>query len=196
MKKNKIFLVTGIVLLLLTIFPNQASAETYYTFNRHVITWNIENIWYYVDSSVSSYYTYLISRGADNWVHTGVGYNKLYPLTKTTNKTLSAVDFYSKSLPYNTLGTTTMYKRVNGNAVVVNPENENWLFAEIVLDENQLNTFEERLRLVCIVHELGHAWGLAHNPNVYSVMWPNTDMDSSVTGVMAIDNETFNYLYP
>lgn len=101
MKKTKmISLSLGILLLLLVIFPTQTKAEKYYTFNRHKMTWNVENIWYYVDSSVSSYYTYLISRAADNWVHTGVGYNKLYPLTKTTNITLSAVDFSNTGLAY------------------------------------------------------------------------------------------------
>ncbi|HIQ93805.1 TPA: matrixin family metalloprotease [Candidatus Ventrenecus stercoripullorum] len=197
MKKIRTFFVSGIILLLLTIVPIQAHATTYYTYNNHVITWNVENIWYYVDSSVSSYYTYLILRGTDNWVHTGVGYNRLYPLTRTTNISLSAVDFYSYGLQPNTLAITTVYKRVNGQAVAVNPNNENWLFAEIAFDENQMNTYEERLRLVGVVHELGHAWGLAHNPDTHSVMyWNASDMDSSVTGVTSIDNATFNYLYP
>lgn len=190
---------------LLGIIPSFVNASeitprtTYYTFG-HKITWNIENIWYYVDSSASSYSS-LIAESADNWVHTGHGYNKLYPFIATTNKTLSAADFYNKSLGSNTLGVTWMYKRVNGNAIRVNGSNgaptENWLFCEIELNPSLLNNYSYKLRKNVVVHEMGHCFGLAHNPSNKTVMYPYANgLDSSVNGVTAVDNQTFNYIYP
>jgi len=82
-------------------------------------TWNIEDIWYYLDSTAVGY-SGTISGAANNWVHTGHGYNKLYPNTRTTNKYNSAIDFYSTNGPKNSyVAQTTLFKRVNGNPVVV-----------------------------------------------------------------------------
>ena len=60
------------------------------------LIWNIESIYYYVDSSANSFVT-PIANAAYNWVYTGYGWNNLYPNSRTYNITYSAIDIYGYS---------------------------------------------------------------------------------------------------
>ena len=59
----------------------------------HDLIWNIESVYYYINSSATSYAT-PIGSAAYNWVHTGYGWNNLYPNTRTYNISNSTIDIY------------------------------------------------------------------------------------------------------
>jgi hypothetical protein len=79
------------------------------------LTWNIESIYYYVDSSANSYVTPIAS-AANNWVYTGYGYNRLYPNRRTTNVSNSAIDIFGYNSNDNTNGFTAFFARTNGTS--------------------------------------------------------------------------------
>ena len=45
-----------------------------------------------------------------------------------------------------------------------------------------------------MIHEMGHAFGLAHSSSLYSVMYPGI-YSSYVSTVQKEDHDTINYLY-
>lgn len=141
------------------------------------------------------------------WVYTGWGYNKLYPNTRTYNKTNSAVDFYASNDGRNgVLASTTLYKRVNGNPVIVTwrylsdrvnsaVPTESWLFSEIHINNDVFQDYNFTVRQGTIAHEFGHAWGLGHNnENVNSIMC-SVGYGRVAQTVQQVDQDAFNRLY-
>lgn len=163
------------------------------------LTWNIANIYYWLDSSCVNYND-LISNAASNWVNTGYGWNNLYPATKTTNISASAIDIYEINTysDGSTLAYTTFFKRQNGTtgaAIGVNPSAENWLFNEIHLVRSTLNSLSRGDRQATIAHEIGHCWGLAHyNSNPNSIMC-QFGSGRAVVFVQECDHNAFKSLY-
>ncbi len=207
MKKLRYWLI-GLLLIIgsLGVIP-AASAATMPAYGNYKLTWNIESIYYYIDQSAPGY-SGTIAAAANNWVYTGLGYNKLYPNTRTYNKTNSAVDFYAAFYGnYAFTAMTETYKRVNGNAVSVGwvevPNRtgtgvpaENYLFAEIHINNDIFDGYTDfNQRQGIIAHEFGHAWGLGHNPeNPNSIMY-NWDSRNVYT-IQQVDQDAFNALYP
>lgn len=114
-------------------FKTQVSAVTYPAYGQYKLTWNIENVYYYLDSSATQY-SGTIANAANNWVYTGLGYNKLWPNTRIYDILGTTVDIYA----YNEGKTgreayTATFKWVNGVQTNVpwglghNPENRNSL---------------------------------------------------------------------
>ena len=169
------------------------------------LLWNIESIYYYVDSS-ASIYTSTIADAAYNWVYTGYGWNNLYPNTQTSNKYYSAIDFYSFYSPpvliegkwVITLGETTHYAReygTYGDPHIVNADTEDWLFNEIKINDYSYSS-NPSSSFATIVHEFGHAFGLAHNnDNVNSIMCQDIH-DRAVSTVQDVDHWAFVKKYP
>lgn len=139
------------------------------------LTWNIEKVYYYLDASATQYAS-IISAAANNWVYTGLGYNKLYPNTRAYNIINGTVDFYGANLgDANTIAETRYFIKNNGISTRVYPNTSDWLYAEIYINPGTFDILSIFNRQGTISHEFGHAWGLAHNhPN------PNRYMDKKI----------------
>ena len=187
--KNKI----AIAIIVLTGFMgiNVVSAATMPP-TSYKTSWNIESIYYYIDQSAPGY-SGTISAAANNWVYTGVGYNKLYPNTRTYDKN-------------GTLAYTSLFKRVNGNPVVVtwkkvsgrvdtSVPSESWLFSEIHINNDVFQDYGFDHREGTLTHELGHAWGLGHNNENQNSVMCQTGYGRKVNKVQKVDNDAFNALY-
>ena len=204
----KIFIVM-LILIFMVALKNNVNALTYPAYGSYKLTWNIESIYYYVDSSAETY-SGIISDAAYNWVYTGLGYNKLYPNTRSYNMLNTAVDIYAVSnLGNSTTAQTNTFKWVGGvqtevGWVGVNPPRtntgvpgDNYTFAEIRINTpvfDNTNVYDEKK--ATIGHEFGHCWGLGHNPeNSYSLMY-NWRATRNVYTVQQVDQDVFNILYP
>ena len=162
------------------------------------LIWNIESIYYYVDSSANSFVT-PIANAAYNWVYTGYGWNNLYPNSRTYNITYSAIDIYGYSSADGNNGYTTFWARTNGttgNAYSVNPNSQNWLFNEVKLNSKYLSNQADAYKQGVVAHEMGHCFGLnENNTNPYSIMC-QAGHGRAVTTVQQVDQNAFNRKHP
>ncbi|WP_369298719.1 hypothetical protein [uncultured Neglectibacter sp.] len=166
-----------------------------YSYN---LTWNIESINYYVDSS-ASVFTTQIANAAHNWVYTGYGYNRLYPFTETTNIKLSAADFHG----YNNYldgknGETIFWNRYSfgGAQYEVNPNEYDWLFCDVNLNRYFMDNMTSDNKKGVIAHEMGHVFGIGHNNlNSYSIMCQE-NWGRAVSTVQKVDADAFIKKHP
>lgn len=158
-------------LIVNVLFTPMFSAATF----SHKLSGGVDNMYYYVNSSISSYTTD-INNAVYNWVHTGVGDNPIY-LYPVSSNVGTSLDFYLKGTSGScsssgTLAYTSFYTNSSGN---VNPDSSNWDWAEMNFcnswKSNTYNGFSvSNSRQGTIAHEMGHAMGLAHNTSSSSIM--------------------------
>ena len=162
----------------------------------HDLIWNIESVYYYINSSATSYAT-PIGSAAYNWVHTGYGWNNLYPNTRTYNISNSTIDIYGYNNVDGYNGYTTFWARTNGHsgtAFAVDPDQNDWLYNEIYLNGEYLNTITKQRATTC--HEMGHCFGLdENNTNQYSIMCQES-AERQVNVVQQRDHIAFNNKHP
>lgn len=188
----------GLLLLTIFVFPKGVMAATATPTFKKKLTWNIESVYYYLTSTATDY-SNLISEAADNWVHTGHGYNKLYPNARAYKQSNGTVDFSS----YNDSGSLTIaftlfFKRANGTTGTiseVHPDAENWLFSEIHINNPVMKSLSAYNQKGTIVHEFGHAWGLAHNQTNHNSVMCQLGSGRKVNTVQEVDNNAFNSKY-
>lgn len=106
---------------------------------------------------------------ADNGVGTDVYLKRTYSQVGAT------VQFWGEYLPNQTwTGITQFY---NSNGVAVNYTQNNWNYSAIIFNTDNAPTNQPSKMKAIAGHELGHAFGLAHNSNDTGVlMYPYWDV--------------------
>lgn len=183
------------ILVLLGVNLQIASAATTPTPTfSYNLTWNIRSIYYYTDSAAQSGYGTPISNAAQNWYYPGWT-NSLYPASRTTNQSNSAIDFHTY---WNEADGANGYTdwRIFGSSTVIDPDSTNWDWAAIYLNVYSLSGRSQEYIQGVVAHEMGHAFGLAHNNTN-----PNSIMCQAISGravytVQQFDNDAFNRKHP
>ena len=190
MKKLFIFFTTLVLTLSSVTFAMTPTYTNDAKFNR-----GVGNCCYYVDGSASGYANQ-ISSAANNWEVTGYGWNPIY-MTEVSSTYATHMDFYGRT-PYtdsylnsSVAGYTSFW---NSNSTLVCAKTSNptydYFYTEIILNTNESGSYDYRTAK----HEMGHAFGLAHYANSYSIMYPALG-GMYVTTVQQCDHDTINYLY-
>lgn len=156
---------------------------------------SVGNCCYYVDSAASGY-TNQINDAAYNWENTGYGWNPIY-MTAVSSNYATHIDFYAATPATNvylnsSVAAFTSFWNSN-SAVIVTPPNApsyNYFYTEIMFNTSNTGSYDYRTSK----HEMGHALGLNHYANHYSIMYPSLD-GMYVTTVQQCDHDTINYLY-
>ena len=195
------------LILFVLLLDFKVYALTYPAYGKYKLTWNIQKIYYYIDNTATGY-SGTISDAAYNWVHTGLGYNKLYPNTRTYNKKNSAVDIYAEyDGSENFTAAVYTYMKKNGvtNYIEWTPvegryntaiPSANFSYAEIHINNDVFDYYEDfTLRKAVIIHEFGHCWGIGHNHENENSIMNGFDNRRKVYTVQKVDQDVFNILY-
>ncbi len=190
MKKFFIFLTIIFCTLSSSVF---AMTPTYA--NDAKFTRGVGNCCYYVDSSASGY-TSSINDAAYNWENTGYGWNPIY-MTAVSSNYATHMDFYggtpaTDSYLNNNVSAYTSYWNSNSTLVCgkTSTPTYNYFYTEIKYNTSASGSYDSRTSK----HEMGHALGLSHYTNHYSIMYPSLS-GMYVTTVQQCDHDTINYLY-
>lgn len=148
----------------------------------------VKNTCYYISPSASGYAS-LINIAASQWANMS---NNIVN-TPVSSSYATHIDFYSANPSNNSIlnsiinAYTTIWD-ANGAQLFFNGTS-NYFYAEIVI--NNQNYIDSST----IAHEMGHAYGLDHTSNKYSIMYTPKN-DRLVSTPQSVDNDTINYLYP
>ncbi len=145
--------------------------------------------------SKSQYWTSFITTASNNWMYTGWD-NPIYVVYASSNVG-TMMDIYAKNDSFwpisGVLGETRHY---TSTGVRMSPVNGNWYYADIFINDYEFRktSFTNENAIGTIIHEMGHAFGLAHNnSNSRSIMaqsWARV-----VQRVQKTDNDAINHLY-
>lgn len=196
--KKSLYLLVFIFVCFLSLLPD-LSAATGPIFG-HKMTGGISNVSIYIDNKTHTYATYyqrLIKNAVNNWDNTGYGTNKFnYVYVGSSNG--SKVDIYSHYLSFfgydaNVIAVTYFYNNLEQQ---VYPQNNDWYSATIHLSDEVLSSddISNSVATGTFAHELGHAFGLAHNMSKNSIMC-QVGAGRAVQTVQLVDHNTLNSLY-
>lgn len=172
----------------------------------HRMSGGISDVYIYIDGSSypqATYWQNLIKTAVDNWMYTGVGANNFYCLGYVSSGySGSKLDWYARNSDfwgdngtYVTIAETRLFtydlKRV------YDPTSLDWYSAEINLNDPYLrrDSVSNDAAIGTFIHEMGHAFGLAHNNSNPNSIMCQTRYGRAVQRVQRIDNDALNRLY-
>lgn len=200
MKKKISVFVLIIILLFMSISNIKAITAT--PVYGHVMTGGIGRVTIYIDGTTSptaAYWETLLVDAVNNWMYTGYGDNDFYGIYVSSNVG-SKMDIYGRTSSYwgsdgpYVLASTSFY---DNNNAQISPYYNDWFSAQIDLNDTVLrrDDISNYQATGTFIHEMGHAFGLAHNnSNVNSIMCP-TGSGRAVQTVQQVDNDALNNLY-
>lgn len=156
-------------------------------------TRGVGNVCFWIDSTASKYSTW-INNAASLWEYNGYA-NPIY-IQEVDSDYATHMDFYGHTisgdsrLSANTNGYTELFDDKGQRVENGGSPWASWFYADIVLNKS-VSTVNQSTA----VHEMGHAFGLAHNAsNTYSIMYPYAS-DRKVSSPQECDVAAINYLY-
>ena len=152
-------------------------------------------VWINYNSGVGYWQSY-INNARQNWMYPGWS-NPIYMNFVSSNYG-SQLDLHLKYKSFwgsdSVLAETRFYSSTGAR---VQPQKSNWYYSEIYINHDAFSkpSFSNEQALGTVIHEMGHAFGLAHNnTNVNSIMC-QTAYGRRVQRVQKTDNDAINRLY-
>lgn len=164
--------------------------------NDAKFTRGVTNTTYYISPSANEYREPFYT-AADNWMYTEWG--NAIQMDQEEDNLGTQIDLYAKTYEEDpTLGAyTSAYVSFWDDLGQLVSErgygpDRNYYYTELTINTR---LFPEDERAIILTHEMGHAFGLAHSNDPYSIMFPYYE-EILVDTVQEVDNDTINYLYP
>lgn len=191
MYEEKRFVVKFLVVLTAIMFsPFNANAAVF----GGKYTRGISRVSYYIDyTSGTGYYEYLIIGAEHNWENPGF-YSPVNMVAASSNAG-TMLDIYTRDSTFwggdtNVWGKTRFYNQSENEQ---NPTSD-YIFTRIFINDTAVHNMDASKIRKMIIHEMGHAFGLAHNNNPYSIMYPY-DYGHMVSTVQQVDVNDLSALY-
>ena len=122
----------------------------------------VDNMCYYVDSSASSYTSY-INTGITRWTNGGHSPSNFINMTAVSSNYATDVDYYAKDMmdmfAVGALAETMYFTSSGGSSAGANP----YYYAEITINIDNIADCTSYEKIGTMAHELGHALGLNEN---------------------------------
>lgn len=190
---KKISLLLLLIIICLLFCDNTVFAMEGTWINDAKFSRGVKNTCYYVNSTANAYVS-RINSAARSWA---VLDNKINNTAVSSNKG-THIDIYGKYigsdqwLDEQTLAYVYFYDE-NAKPILQAIDDEpriNYYYVEMIINRSNAKLITSGT----IAHEMGHAYGLSHRWDYYSIMHPYNDV--LVTTPQASDNAIINYLYP
>ncbi|MFV0381300.1 MAG: matrixin family metalloprotease [Breznakia sp.] len=141
---------------------------------------------YYTINGGARAYASGIKSATHNWVWTG--YDHPIYLNLVTSTSAIDLDFYASYKNNGVIGRTLFF---NANGSKISPTSNNWYYTKVEMNTKYANRsfFNGTIR-----HEIGHALGLAHTSNRYSIMC-QTAYRRAVQYVTKMDSDMIVNIY-
>lgn len=202
MMKSKSIIIKSLFTLFLFIFsllPKNVNAITPAFYGRYSQGVSNVAIWLNYGSGVGYWESYIVN-ARNNWLRPGWA-NDIGSMPFVNSNYGSKMDFHLQNNsfwwmypPNSVLAQTKFY---NSSGQQIDPNSGNWFFAEIHINHDAYSqpSVSNDAALGTTIHEMGHAFGLAHdNNNPYSIMC-QTGYGRIVQRVQWVDNEALNRKY-
>lgn len=152
--------------------------------------------WLNYSSGVGNW-QYFITNAAQNWMYPGWD-NPIY-ISFTSSNLGSTLDFHQHNDAYfgggmNVLAWTSFFSSTGGS---VDPSYSNWAYAEVHINNDVYSSAgtTNEAALGTTIHEMGHAFGLAHYNGIPFSIMCQTAYGRVVQRVAGVDNDAINNLY-
>ncbi|MCD4850244.1 matrixin family metalloprotease [Arthrobacter sp. AK01] len=152
--------------------------------------------WLNYSSGVGNW-EHLIKGAANNWMYPGWS-NPIY-ISFVGSNIGSTMDFHQHNDAYfgggmNVLAWTSFFSATGGT---IYPESSNWTYAEVHINNSvySLASTSNESALGTTIHEMGHAFGLAHYNNIPFSIMCQTAYGRVAQRVTGVDNDAINILY-
>lgn len=129
------------------------------------------NITYTVNGGANDY-TININSAAYNWMYTGYD-NPIY-MTPVSSLNGSTIDIYIENITDNIIARTYFFNAQSVQMTISSLSVQNWLYNEIYINDKYKYDYSID-HTGTMAHEFGHAMGLAHTNNRYSIMCQTLD---------------------
>lgn len=150
--------------------------------------------YYWVSSNVTGYST-PISDAFSNWINTSYipGVTTSISIYSTSTQSSSSIDIYNQNFSGNTTGMTEFWLY---STQIADPSSQNWGWNKILIDCSDTSVYTTSKKTGLVAHELGHAMGLSHQPNLpsSSIMY-NYDDKRTLSHPSSIDCNNINHIY-
>lgn len=193
--KNKKIPAVLLVILLTISSSSTVNAASYYTFNDHTMIGGVGGSgtkYYWVKS-----YTKKSNAAMKDWVYTTsrLNYSTSLSFKSTSDRANSVIDIMSTSSrgshSKNVLAWTEFYK--SGSSIT--PSENNWKYCYIKLYKPTFKSLSSSGKKGTIAHEMGHAFGLAHNNSNPNSIMCQTGSGRRVSSAQICDLKGINHLY-
>ena len=162
--------------------------------NGGYLTRGVSKMCYYVDSSASSYTSY-INTGINRWTNSGYSPSNFIKMTAVSSNYATDVDYYG--LDSDELYTGGAYAETYyfGSTGVQASGTQPYYFSEIAINKDIFPLCSNFEKIGTCAHEFGHAMGLDENNSNTSSIMCQTGAGRTVNTVNSEDYATVVYIY-
>lgn len=189
--RNKFLAMFSVVFCMAALFCGSINAYNLYN-NQSRMIGGVSGRDYYLESSATTYSS-IISEAMDAWIYANWSNPILFYDRGLSSNT--SITFKGYSTIPNAPSANAMVKHYSASGIYMPQPSANWKYCDVLISQTKFSQITSREKLITIVHELGHCFGLQHETSNRGVIM-YYDINTIQTSTPQYDDiDGINYLY-